>query len=472
MNMLRIKRGKIPLVRIDANMLFLSRIVVDYFVLFNQRHNCFRSGLLPSLFWGAALLLYPTLVWSSPFQIYGFGARGIATAGARTATTDSYHAVFYNPAGLMRGSNASVGFGAMAIAPSVTVQQARSDSPYPAITPKSNAGVLLGANLKPGGIFKDRIALGFGLYQPVVRPSRLEALDPRTPQAYYYQNLPDSLGFGLSAAVRLHDWVDLGVGLQMIAGFDGSGFVDISPSLNQVSHRSLRVDFVRRYAPTVGLAIHPTSTLDIGIAYRGSLAFSYAIPLDVHLEDSAVVKLEARGTSKWTPDIVDVGIAMQLPFARLALTVSYERWSAAPSPNGLFTTSVSSSSAERAGEEPALSTTPIPVDLGASDIIVPKVAYEMTIDRAWAVRLGYAYRPTPLPEPRGAVNYLDTSAHVLGAGASFQTAADPPLTIDAGIQWQYLVPRGIPKDDPADPVGNLNFSGNLLVGSVEIRHQF
>ncbi len=63
----------------------------------------------------------------------------------------------------------------MGVSPDLTVKQARSDLIYPAVVPASNAGIVLGGSLLLGGFFKNRIALGIGLYQPVARPSRLEA---------------------------------------------------------------------------------------------------------------------------------------------------------------------------------------------------------------------------------------------------------------------------------------------------------
>mgnify|MGYP001369815942 CR=1 FL=1 len=62
--------------------------------------------------------------------------------------------------------------------------------------------------------------------------------------------------------------------------------------------------------------------------------------------------------------------------------------------------------------------------------------------------------------------------NILGQDYFIKTSANPPLIIDAGVQWQHLIPRAVQKTDPGDPVGNLDFSGELLVGSVEVRHHF
>ena len=129
--------------------------------------------LITALF---VFLLNAGLVQASPFEMHGLGAVGSASAGALTTSASDYHSVFYNPAQLLAKKRVHMGLGTAFIAPSLSIEQSQSESIYPAVLPKSNLGVHLGVSGPVAGVFKKKLALGVGLYLPLIQHSRVEAL--------------------------------------------------------------------------------------------------------------------------------------------------------------------------------------------------------------------------------------------------------------------------------------------------------
>src|SRR5439155_714719 len=85
--------------------------------------------------------------------------------------------------------------------------------------------------------------------------------------------------------------------------------------------------------------------------------------------------------------------------------------------------------------------------MSLSDVWVARLGAELRpIDRL-ALRLGYIYRPTPVPDQGRRTSYLDCTAHVLSLGAGW--SFDDPLQIatrlgvDAAVQLAVMAPRSV-----------------------------
>ena len=95
----------------------------------------------------------------------------------------------------------------------------------------------------------------------------------------------------------------------------------------------------------------------------------------------------------------------------------------------------------------------------------------------FAVRSGYAYRPTPLPEQRHDTNLADTDAHLLTLGAAWampdpEDPARQPLVIGLSFQATLLRPRRHEKVEPADPTGTFKMDGAILSVGLDLTHDF
>jgi long-subunit fatty acid transport protein len=81
-----------------------------------------------------------------------------------------------------------------------------------------------------------------------------------------------------------------------------------------------------------------------------------------------------------------------------------------------------------------------------------------------ACRLGYSYRPTPVPDQTGVNNYLDSDTHVFAGGfgltfGPFWDVFPRPLSLDAFAQFQWMTPRTTHKTSPTDLIGDYRFAG-------------
>jgi long-subunit fatty acid transport protein len=419
---------------------------------------------------------------ASPFSNYGFGAVGTSSAGALTTSATDYHSVFYNPAQLLAKKRVHMGLGTAYIAPNLVIEQNKADSIYQAVVPKQNVGIHLGLSAPVAGPFKRKLALGIGFFIPLIQNSRVEALDPHTPQAYMYQSLPDRIFLGLGAAYELHPTLHLGVGFQVLASLDGTAEASLSVVQQRVTRRTLRVDFFGEIAPIAGLSWRPMDSFKVGLAYRGALGFAYNLPIKLEIEEVGVLDFQAKGVSLWDPDVVDFGASWFLDDWDLTIsaTLSWALWSSAPAPNNIMSVMIDDSflqGGESVESDALIWVKTDPIDLGMTDIFIPRISFLWRPNAAWHIRTGYAFRPTPLPHATGAATYLDASTHIIGLGTGW-TIGDPtrvqdePLTIELAAQWQHLQPRSSIKKDAENATGDVRILGDVMVFQLEVHHDF
>jgi hypothetical protein len=298
-----------------------------------------------------------------------------------------------------------------------------------------------------------------------------------------HQSLPDRIVLAVGAAYELLPSLYLGVGMQALASLDGKANASLSVVQQRVTERTLRVDFFGELAPIAGISWKPNDTFTLGACYRGGIGFSYNLPIVLDIEEVGVLEFQAQGVSLWDPDIVDFGATWVLEDLNLTLsaTLSWALWSAAPAPNNIMDVMIDdrylTGTAPIIDEEALIWVKTTPIDLGTSDIFIPRFSALWYPMPAWHIRGGYAFRPTPLPKAVHAATYLDSSTHIIGLGTGF-TIGDPtevhdePLTFEIALQWQHLQPRSNVKKDPENPTGDTRILGDVLVFQFEVHHDF
>ena len=415
------------------------------------------------------LLLLPRGAAASIFDLYGFSARGAGLGNALTAGADDFTAAYYNPAALTVRKAVHVGVGLDWIVPGLSVETDRSDpapAPHP---PAANLGIHSGVLVPLGGLAAHRLAFGLGMFHPALQFTRVEAFDPVRPQFYLYQSLPDKLLVVPAVAFEAAPWLSLGADLQVLASIEGSADTAVSLSSNRFTQKDLAVDLLGESSPTAGVLVRPTDDLRLGLSWRGALDFAYALPVTVWVEELGTLTFDLRGTVLYTPHQVSAG-AWWRASSRLTLVadLTWSLWSLAPDPSGKVTVRLQG---EAVGHEELLRVESLPVDLGAEDILIPRVGVEWTGSPVLTWRGGYSFRPTPLPTPTGRTNYVDSPAHTLSAGASWAFGEpDPPGTeparLEGAVQLTWLTPRRVDKADPDDPVGGYTAGG--VVGHLTV----
>lgn len=431
-----------------------------------------------------ALALPASPARASLWDTFGFGARATALGGATAAHATDYDAVYYNPAGLLNRKVAHFGLGLGLVAPRLSVHRAFGQDEVQPLIPGHNVGFHLGASTSIGGVFKEKLALGFVLFHPIVNFTRIESIDPAIPHFYRYQNLPDKLIVAFALAGEPVWWLRLGVGIQVLASLSGNVTGAVSLTENRFTRQTIDVAVDVVGAPTAGLALGPFSGFRFGATWRSPLSLSYRLPIEFLIEEVGVLRVLIDGTSLYTPGQLALGLswASSEPgeeglTAEVGLT--WERWHKAPPEAAIFELSVDDS-VIRAGEHepqdliraegPAL-------PLGARDTVTPRAGLEWRPSAMWAVRGGWAWRPTPIPRQIYQTNSLDSTAHIvsLGAGLAFRDptrVSRAPLHIDLSVQATILDRRVVKKAEGGTPDGAYWFDGVVWNALLDLRHDF
>lgn len=433
-------------------------------------------------------LLAPGDARASMFDTYGFGARGVGMAGALVALPTRNEAVYYNPANLLALKVSHLALGVDLVAPSLSVDRVAGQGALGAHIPPTSLTIDLGLATPIGGVFADRVAVGFALFHPLLSGTRIESLDPRIPYFYRYDSLPQKILLAGAAAVEPLPWLRLGVGAQVLAELDGAVRGALSLEEGRFTSERTDIDLFATVGPTAGLALGPFDGFRLGVAFRGALELHYSLLIDVLLEEVGVLAVDVDGTSLYTPDQLAAGVSWEGSLAgRWSLSVeagiTWERWSAAPAAGADFRLHIDDSvlraqdNADGRPVQDLILAERDPVPLGARDIVIPRVGMEVRWGETWRLRVGYLYRVTPLPIPAYEANTLDSSAHVVSLGVGYAFADptevhDDPLIIDLGLQLTALRTRTVPKLDGFEPGGTYRFGGVISHVALELHHNF
>lgn len=415
---------------------------------------------------------------ASVFDVYGFTPRARGLGNAQVAEADDFTATFYNPALLTRRKQVNVGAGYLATFPRLTIDRHYTADFQKEVAnelPESFSGVHLGALFPLGGLFGNRVALGVGVYLPLLRLLAADSVDAQIPQFYRYEALPDKFVVLASVAFEPIDGLSIGGGVQVLASLDGEIDLGVELSNRRLVRRELLVEIFPTAAPVLGIAVHPLDDLRIGLSYRGSIQLDYALPGVIDIDELLSLDLTLEGTVLYTPDVYNLGAAWTWRETVFTGEISYARWSQAPDPSPKVALDVDGTLVDGLGAGERIDIgSGAPVDLDFSDVLEIKGGIEHRPHPAWAVRAGYTWRPTPAPTPDRAFNYIDGDAHLVAAGFGF-TFADPlevrqnPLTLDFVYQATIMAAVDV-KKQTGDPVGDYTADGVVHSIGIAFRH--
>jgi len=401
----------------------------------------------------------------------------MAMGNALTASANDYHATYYNPAQLMERPHVHVGTGFSYVHPALSIDRNMLGSEHPSVLPVPNSGFTIGVSTPLGGVFKNRVAFGFGLFMPMMQMTRAEAIDYNSPQFYRYQNLTDKLIILLGGAIRLTDWLDVGIGAQILADLDGRGDVSLSLVDQRVTKRRLSIDLHGDVALTAGVTVRPVPSWAIAVSYRSALDLSYKLPLTAEIEEVGTIFYEIQGTSLYTPHQLNAGVSYRLLDNNLLLTsdVTVAFWSAAPSASPKIKLLLEAKDTDP--PENLLEAESGNIPLNAQTTVTTRLGVEYKPIESIALRAGYVYRPTPIPNQIYQTNYGDSDAHVASVGLAY-SFHDPtkvhkkPLTIGLAAQMTFLRPRHVGKSDKSNETGSYDLDGAVWTLGFDIQHDF
>jgi long-subunit fatty acid transport protein len=237
---------------------------------------------------------------------------------------------------------------------------------------------------------------------------------------------------------------------------------------------------VNTVAPILGLNLGPFEGLRLGLTWRSELDLVFDLPVNVDLGDALVLGLLASGNALYTPHSFNFGAAWKIFESGWLVTtdLNYQLWSNAPDPTLEFVADVEGELVEGFGLEDAIDMLPGPSGLpGFSDTLDVRLGVEWLANEHVTSRIGYHFRPTPIPNQVGLTNFIDTDSHTISAGIGL-TYDDPlnldsePVTAEFTGALSLFPTRTSEKLSENDPIGDFSAGGQVFTMSFSLRHDF
>ncbi|MBN1947093.1 MAG: outer membrane protein transport protein [Bradymonadales bacterium] len=417
---------------------------------------------------------------AGPFDLFGFGTRTIGMGQAITAVADDYTATFYNPANLVLRKDIRLGAEFLLGLSALEIDLDQPSADHTPIEPETYAGFTLGLLFPLGGKVAYRFAIGAALHLPTEQILRIESYDPLVPRWYLADSLVHKFHFLLGLGFEATRWLSVGVGFQALASIMGETEIDVDWVNEEFTYRTLRSELHLTMSPVVGLRLTPFDRLTVGLSWRGEMELEFRQPIHFDFGEALDTTLVASGHALYTPHVLSLGLAYQVIERRWLASLELRRafWSQAPDPALYFALDMSGRLLEGLGAEGDFDFLPGPSGLpGFRDILTVHVGSELTLGRHLLARMGYHYRPTPLPQQVGLSNYVDGDAHTLGAGIGIRFA-DPleidqsPISIELSGALSILPEQQIEKLSGSDPVGDYTCQGQIGTLSITIQGSY
>lgn len=427
-----------------------------------------------------AVLLVAGRAHANPADLFGFGARGQAMAGAQVAGADDTSATYYNPALLARSNDIRIDLGYHLAMPRLTVDGRDTDV-------DASRGLAVGLAV-PGRLLGARLAVGAGLFLPDQQITRTRTLASSAPRFALYDNRPQRLLLSADLAAALPHGVSIGAGIaymsstQGVVALDGIvGFPDASSSQLDLA---IDVDLKTIRYPHLGVAWDVRPWLTVGVAYRGGFKLVLDQVFDVTgdigtpgvdpLVSDGSLHLRSRAQDLFQPAQLTAGASARLtPAWTVAFDLAWHRWSVFENPAARIDIALDIGMFNDLVDIPPQEPLPAP---HFHDIAVPRLGVEHTRGSTrW--RAGYAYEPSPAPPQRGATNFIDNDKHTLSIGAGFERAGLGgivlrPISLDLALAATWMPARDHQKLIAADAIGDYRSGGVVLAGSVMTRWRF
>lgn len=397
--------------------------------------------------WVAVLvaLSVPRITAASPTEIFGFGSRHSARAGAASASANDFAAGYYNPAGLAFSRGKQLTFGVLGMASNLRA----NDERHPLGEPM---GAVIGASAPAplGGPLADRVFVSIGLFILPGSVVRIVAHFPDEPFFPYYDNRPERLVVLPTVAVRVHDKVAVGATVNFLGTLRGQVSAADGPTRGLDARVDEEVPPVARL--NAGVRVRATDALD--------LAFTFRQRFEVHFETYArttvagqPINLDIGAYSLFSPTQLVLGAAWRHGPGLLSLDLAWADWSAYPGPFVQVTSQLPLLD-PFAGQLP---------DVPYRDTFAARAGAELDLG-AWALRGGYAFESSPIPaEQHGVTNLLDGPKHTVALGAGWlwlRAGGKKYVRVDLHAQAQLVGAREMDKeivagDDDYEPFDGL-----------------
>ncbi|MCG3173394.1 MAG: hypothetical protein GMKNLPBB_01591 [Myxococcota bacterium] len=433
-------------------------------------------------------LWIPRGALASPFDEYGYSARFMGMADAGTALATGASGAVYNPGGI-----ALAPFAEAELSWRYAAQLLRLDGRSAGLAPAQGLNFGISVPGRLGGEWRYGFAVAATVPDQVLL--RIRLLPSALPHFVMYDNRIHRLAGNIAAGVSWRGLVSFGGGIMVLANASGEGirfFLNTDLLTNNQAEATVDLRLPTRITPIAGLRFDPLDWLTIGVAYRHSISIDIDLDVmaDIGVDNELAKQFAAAGADRFTgtaaisisnsnyftPSVLTMGIAVRpLDWLTAAVQLDHERWSDFPDPVTRLKTTV-----ELGKLSPYLADNTLP-SVVMNDRWTPRIGVEFhrgfTDQISAALRLGYAFVSSPVPDVTGPVNLIDADRHhfSLGAGAKFDRFTSilmGPLGVDAYLQWRRLMDRTITKSSLTDAQGAYTVSGDIIATGFSLSLQF
>ncbi len=281
----------------------------------------------------------------------------------------------------------------------------------------------------PGPEWLRRVHIGAAIHVP---SSGIITIDAPTrddlPNAPLYEARLERTATTFALGIALPGNIDLGIGLTVTPSLLGPTYVSYDARRGATVDEgvSVRLDRDVRFGGSllVGARWAPVPQFSVGAAYRQGVALRAAGAVDlragsIHADDPLDF------IDVFSVDEVAIGLAFQLaPELSISTDMTWANWSS-------FRT--------------LRNQVPAP---GFHDTVSLRMGAEYVVDRWAALRLGYAFEPTPVPTQVALSSYLDADRHVLsgGFGLDLEPLTHTPLHFDLYVRAHAVGSMAFTKD--------------------------
>ncbi len=423
------------------------------------------------------LVLASAAAGNGAFETYGADARSRSLAHADVALP-GIAAAHVNPAALALADSelaiaVSYALDVPALEIALGAARAAGDPLSPARPPAVSA-LNLAATQPIDLVGEDRLFVGAAAYFPTSVLVRARAFDPARPFFAMYDSATEHYDISVGAGLRLVEWLQVGAGLRMAAGQRGDVQLAVDPVRGRLVQQSMDTFQYPTSAPTAGIVVGPLGVDDVarvsvGAVWREPIAFDVALPATLVIEGADVdAVLDVLVLANYEPRSLTAGAAL---WAARDLLVDVEAqwamWSAAPPPMLVTRVDLGGEGLEALGLDATLDAPASGQDRvrspGYVDTVVWRAGVEWLALEPLALRAGYQYRPTPVPDQTSGTNIVDANVHVLAVGAGVTMRLPhvfkQPITAELGYQAHVLEERTATKTNPQDEIGDWSARG-------------
>jgi hypothetical protein len=168
------------------------------------------------------------------------------------------------------------------------------------------------------------------------------------------------------------------------------------------------------------------------------------------------IEISGGSTLYYDPATINIGYGGRFGPVEVFTALDYEIWTpySGSAFRGTFDKTV------------AFNQTPVPAPF--KNIFIPRLGGAIDLSSVFVLRMGYAYRPTPAPDPSTTpANILDTDRHIGSLGMTYDSGTwngfwPAPFVIDINLQGHFLQERHVTKMAAA----GIGAPGYTIAGTV------